>query len=432
MKKAVKIVITLCIIAFVADMTVAGLSYYLTKRIQTLYSQKEDALSLINGEPAKDKGNVWIQQSAKHHDLMLMGSSELSSPVRQNIKFNYPNTTYPHNISTMGHADVQNMLHAIDIGANEESYRKSDVVIVESIQWFFGDDISQDGFMSNFSELQFYEFLKNPHISYKNKDYLCKRFLEMDNRRAVVMTEDNIAKIEDSRLSGIAGKVAKHIHFKIPVSEYDYPQTHILAKMYISHNPMKKCVYMLLQPYYHFRYGLMKIKDQYAAYQYLKAVDGSYNKKIFETDWKSQMATAEIEGKTSCTNNDIYVYDDYYTTYLKDSWETQKDSNSGVSALNSKEWGDFQFLLSVCRELGIKPYIINVSCNGYYYDYTGLDPAMRQKYYARLDKTAAQYGVSAYSDLKNKEYEPYVFVDVMHLGWKGWIYVTKAITEHFK
>ena len=30
-----------------------------------------------------------------------------------------------------------------------------------------------------------------------------------------------------------------------------------------------------------------------------------------------------------------------------------------------------------------------------------------------------------------KEYEPYFYYDVMHLGWKGWLYVDEQLTRHY-
>ncbi|MFR1380367.1 MAG: D-alanyl-lipoteichoic acid biosynthesis protein DltD [Clostridium neonatale] len=38
--------------------------------------------------------------------------------------------------------------------------------------------------------------------------------------------------------------------------------------------------------------------------------------------------------------------------------------------LNSREFEDFEFLLSVCKDLNIKPYIILMNVNGWYYDGT--------------------------------------------------------------
>ncbi|CFO35382.1 poly D-alanine transfer protein [Staphylococcus aureus] len=32
--------------------------------------------------------------------------------------------------------------------------------------------------------------------------------------------------------------------------------------------------------------------------------------------------------------------------------------------------------------------------------------------------------------MSDKDYEPYVVSDAVHIGWKGWVYITKNIDEH--
>lgn len=175
----------------------------------------------------------------------------------------------------------------------------------------------------------------------------------------------------------------------------------------------------------------MSLKDKYETYNQLKTYN-TVEKEMFITDWEQQLVKAQNDGEDACTNNSIYVYDSYYTTYLEESWDAKKDASVGTTAMVSKEWDDYKFLLRVCNDLGLKPYIINVSCNGYYYDHIGVDATMRKAYYEKASEVAQKHAVPIYNGLVDKEYEPYVYADVMHLGWKGWIYVTQAITEHFR
>ena len=438
MKSIVKTILKCCIASFVAVGILGVYSKYLDLEIEKLYTEKEDVLSLCNGVTVKDKGNAWIKESAMHGNLILMGSSELSSPVAQNIKNNFPNDDFAGNISVLGHAYVQNGLHAMSLGANYKNIRSNDIVIIESIQWFFGDDISAEGFMSNFSELQFYEFLHNDRISYENRKYLCQRFLELEDMRTTFMTKDDILQNGDNNKTNpqehtdILAHMLDTGWIRVVKQDFDYPQTHILATLYSGDSMADKILYQVMRPYFLARYELMKMKDKYETYNYLKGISSDYEKAVFATDWDEQLEEAENEGKSACTNNDIYVYDEYYTTYLADGWTTKKGTLANTSALVSREWDDYKFLLSVCNDLGLHPYIVNVSTNGYYYDYVGVDAEMRQQYYTQIESMAEDYGIDSYDELKNKEYEPYVFADVMHLGWKGWIYVTQAITEYFE
>ncbi len=98
--------------------------------------------------------------------------------------------------------------------------------------------------------------------------------------------------------------------------------------------------------------------------------------------------------------------------------------------MTSREWDDYEFFLKLCRELGLKPYVVLESTNGRYYDYAGIEKQKRDELYDRQEKMAEEYGIDALN-LKDYEYEPYFYCDVMHLGWKGWPYVTQQIVEHF-
>lgn len=429
MKKIWKGLLKSCFIVVFTVLVLISYSKYLDIEISKLYAEKSDGLSLINGIAEKDKGNAWIRESGENGDLFVLGSSELASPVQQNIKNNFPNEDYAHNISAIGHSDVQNSLHAMDIGANYENMKENDIVIIESIQWFFGDEIGADGFMSNFSELQFYEFLHNDKISESNKAYLCNRFLELESKRVI---EAKASHPQDHNLLGrLWYKALESGMTRLVVANYDYPQTHMLAKLYISDNLWDKVVYQIMRPYYYVKYEIMKLKDKRDVYNYLKAMDTVEQKTVFSTNWTAQLQQAETDGEQACTNNDIYVYDDYYIQYLSQEWENLENSIKDIKTLESKEWEDFRFLLSVCNDLELHPYIVNVSANGYYYDHVGVNNESRQEYYSKLEEVADEYGIETYNDLKNMEYVPYTFADVMHLGWKGWIYVTEAITEHF-
>lgn len=371
-------------------------STYLDNQISALYAKKTGSVALQNGAPEKDKGNICIKESADRGELFLVGSSELASPVPQNPKTYFPNNYYNKGISCIGHAHTQNLLDAINFGANTASFRGSDVAVVESIQWFIGDDVDSTGFMANFSELQFYQFLQNPNISKKNKDYLCDRFLEIE---------------------------------AASVDKPDYPQTHVLAGLFRSKSAAGKVGYYALEPYYYFRGKYLELKDRYDTVAYLKTL-ADKKAQPRTIDWDKEYSTAETEGKAACTNNSFVVNDEYYSTYLAPRIYTLKDSLSAMELMTSKEWEDYEFMLSVCNELKLKPYIVIMSVNGKYYDYCGMTKDKRDAYYSRSEKMAGEHGITTL-DLKGKEYEPYFYTDVMHLGWKGWLYVEQNIIKNF-
>ncbi|MFR9087269.1 MAG: D-alanyl-lipoteichoic acid biosynthesis protein DltD [Oscillospiraceae bacterium] len=94
---------------------------------------------LQTGRNKRIKGQCFFAETFRNDTGMLvMGSSELGSPVPENPKNLLPNQYYTKNVSYTGHAYVQNALQAMLLGANSDTVDGSDVVIVESIQWFMG------------------------------------------------------------------------------------------------------------------------------------------------------------------------------------------------------------------------------------------------------------------------------------------------------
>ena len=59
-----------------------------------------------------------------------------------------------------------------------------------------------------------------------------------------------------------------------------------------------------------------------------------------------------------------------------------KDEN----LIESKEIDDYKFLLSVCKDLNIKPYIILLPVNGWYYDFVELPKDKRDECYEQGKK----------------------------------------------
>lgn len=369
-------------------------SNYLDKKINMLYEEKSEIVDHSAGLPIKDKGNFSYYKTNPKNYLYLMGSSELTSEVPQNPGGYFPNNFYNKQVSLVGHAAVQNLLHAVNLGANSDVFVQNDLAIVESFQWFAGEDLDSSGFMANFSELQFYQFLKNDKISEKNKQYLCERFIEIENGNIV------------------------------------YKDTHRLARLYTSDNFFLKVGYYCMKPYYELRNQYLIFKDKYATYEYLKTIKQDNNGNVKIINWDEEYALAEEQGSAEITNNDFYISDDYYNTYLKDTIKEQKNSASGNVYNQSKEWEDFQFVLDVCTELDMNPYIISMSSNGRYYDYVGLQKEKRDEVYDRIEQISAENKFSALN-LKDKEYEPYFYCDSMHLGWKGWLYCDEKIINHF-
>ena len=186
-----------------------------------------------------------------------------------------------------------------------------------------------------------------------------------------------------------------------------------------------------LGPYYAMSRGLYRVKDMAASAKLLKTLpDEERSPQMGGIDWKKEEASAIQTAKEMSTNNDFGMLDGYYTTYIGNRLERQRDRDRELDYSVSKEYDDLRLLLAVCKEKGIEPLFIHVPLHGQWSDYTGFDPDRREEYYQNVRQIAGEYGIQIL-DLTGQEYEPYFMCDVMHLGWKGWLAVDKALIDYY-
>ncbi len=392
LKKVIKLISLILIPTTIVCLVMSEYSNYLDYQIDNLYNP---SLGRTYGVDEMNKGIKLLEHNANKDDLIILGSSELDSWVPQNPKNMFPNSELNCNIDLVGRAVVQNLANSIKIGAFQESFSGKKVVLVISLQWFLGDDIDLRGFKAHFSEIQFYKFMNNNKISPESKIYVCDRII-------------NLLKND---------------------SEFERP--YLYAKLYKDNSVLSKTMSVCFKPYYLIREKFLDLKDKHQAYKAVKKFKNDPPRDTIKINWEEEEIKAEKMGKEYCTNNNFYVQDEYYDEYLKDRIDESKNSyDKDLDLCASKEFDDYRLMLETFKQTGVSPYIVFMSTNGWYYDYVGLSQDKRLLFYDKLGSMAKEYGFS-YLDLRDKEYEPYFYKDVMHLGWKGWLYVNKQITEHY-
>lgn len=95
----------------------------------------------------------------------------------------------------------------------------------------------------------------------------------------------------------------------------------------------------------------------------------------------------------------------------------------------SVECKDLSLLMEVCKQKNIKPYFILMPVNGWFYDFMGLPKEKRIDFYDKIESNIKDNGFEALN-MKELEYKPYYLTDIMHLGWKGWLYVDEKISRY--
>lgn len=373
---------------------------YLDSKLSRLNTIYNSTIGRTYGISARDKGITLLEHASNEDDLMIFGSSELDSDVPQNPKNMFPNTKLSSNVDLIGSAYVQDSLNAIKVASLSGSLKNKKIVVIVSMQWFMqwlpflNNEIDVNGYNANFSELQFYRMMENENLSSDIKKYICKRTFELSKEEASL------------------------------------ERSNIFAHLYSNDNFLSNSVLTLLKPYYSMRQKFLSIKDKQHSLETIKKYQNAPLQEIKEINWTEEDIKAQKMGKAACTNNSFYINDKYYTANISPYLDLLKNSNRNTDLLNSKELKDYEIFLKTCKELNIQPYIIFMPTNGFYYDYTGLTAEKRHTYYDCLERMAGGYGFG-YLDMRDKEYEPYFLKDIMHLGWRGWLYVDKKITEYY-
>lgn len=399
MKKILKIVSLILVPMIIVMIVLASYDKYLDFALQNESFKYED-VSDMYALDEKDKGFEIMNRCTKEDDLFIIGSSEISVQIPQNPKSMFPNTQLNGKVNFLGKGYTQSLIDATRIAALEDLLKNKKLVIIVSLQWFIqpmlflGNEIDVHGYASNFSELQFYRMLKNEHLSPNIKKYISKR------------------------------------SFEICKDQSELALSNLFSFTYGNEDVMSSLFLRIISPFYSLRSKFLKIKDKHKGLKIMRNLSAQPERKIRDINWEEEEVNAQKMGESEC-HNEFYIKDEYYDSYIKERLDSLKNSFAqDLDLLKSKEFGDYKVLLETCKELGIKPYIVFTSTNGFYYDYAGLSREKRVNFYDKLEKICDDYGFS-YLDLRDKEYEPYFYIDIMHLGWGGWLYVNKKITEHF-
>ena len=386
----------LAISGFLTLLGTAAYSSYLDQQIARMPFNK-NAVQKYENE-VRDKGQALFEQELGRKDIMILGSSELEIQVPEHPNYMFPNAQAPWQVCPGGRAYAQSLHQAIHLGSfPKEKLKDAKIVLITSLQWFSSPEIIGAGQLARFSELQYYKTLNNQNLDLGTRRYLA-------HRMAQFMVGNEL-----------------------------FSRALFYSRLFISDQWQDKLTLWLLKPYYAGMIKYLEIKDKYQYLALLKhtplpeKLDPVPPKQI---NFAAAYAKAEQEGKLSCTNNKFYVEDAYFDRWLKPNLDWVKGKSADTELLHSKEWEDLEVLMKVCRDNGIKLYVVFMSTNGYYYDYTGITKKARSDFYKQQAALMKKYGVP-YLNLEDKEYVPYFYYDVMHLGWKGWLYFDEQLTKHF-
>lgn len=374
-------------------MTCVGIKLYLKQNI----SENRNGLIYYGPDNRNFCKTAMEEVLTKSGDVIpVFGSSELwvsdDNAYPQSL---FQNGSSDFNMVLIGRGYMQSLHHTMNIGAMANIIPNKKVVLILSPQWFAPSQLTSDAYVSRFSERMYVEFLKNPDISHHLKSSVTERLKTL---LAADPTQlKRVEKYED---------------------------------IYVTHRP-NILKYLEMSVYDAF----MDIKQMYSLNQDINSQNFEKNSttsvKIENIRFDELMEKAVEAGKRESTNNEFYIYDEYYNTYVRDWQDAKKDSEINSSYLESPEYDDFRLFLDICKETEIEPLIVNIPVNGRWYDWIGFPKEEREAYYQKIRSICEDYQVQI-ADFSDKEYEEYFLKDIMHLGWKGWVYLDEAVYQFYK
>lgn len=352
----------------------------------------------------KITGRYLVEQSAAREDtLLIFGSSELRTTEISTHPANFfAGKRAGFQVDLIGRGSCQSLIHALQIAASGDALRGKKVVLITSPQSYVPEGIAPDLFAANFSPQQYLELVADGTLSEGTKAALSRRVAEL---------------LEEYKA--------------LPDAAPTDPAIAALAEHTAAPTLWSGVATGVLSPYYAASRWLLDKKDKVTARSILEqGEDYPAPGELPAIDWEAEEQAAVAQGREMSSNNEYWMLNGYYTTYIGSRLERQKDRDKSLSYARSKEYGDLELLFTVCREKGVEPLFVHVPLHGPWSDYTGFDPSRREEYYRNVREIADRHGVRTL-DLTGQEYEEYFMCDTMHLGWKGWLAVDKALIDYY-
>ena len=348
---------------------------------------------------------TWLVSQAmeQENSILVVGSSELKTTDI---------LTHPANffagsdlqVDLVGRGSCQSLIHALLLGGQGEALRGKQIVLITAPQSYVPEGIASDLFMANYSQQQLLHILLDETIPDDIKTYLSTRVQDLFDRYEA----DTGTRPQD----GTAGD--------------------LLSAAWAQGRPA-----VLETPYAAAAKWLLDTKDLadaracIAEIQPLEPLEGAPEPPAgsLDFDYDAWEEAAMVQAAEMVTNNDFTMQDSYYATYIGAKLDQQAGQDAALSYAQSPEYDDLRCLLDLCRLRDAEVLFVHVPMHGTWYDYTGFSAEERAVYYENVRQIVSEYDNVELLDLTGEEYEPYFLCDTMHLGWKGWLAVDRAIVD---
>ncbi len=337
---------------------------------------------------AGDQSEIDLFASIKNaNQLTIFGSSELS--LTPYASYHFLPDSMGLAVMGFGHAYHQNLSILMELLAAKEYLKGADICIVLSPGWFTTNGTNVEAFIEFARPNLLNKLLFDSTISENYKKHV-GRFIHNHYTKinGVTSTMDGLRNLYlDQTKNVIDGSRLK------------------LMQALIGKRPLINTIYSVTTK-----------KDSLSTNW-----DGSFeiSKKRLQSEFVSAI-----------TNNDIYVYDEYFSKYVvKQDGTFQKRPVVKIELEGSEEYTDFLLVLEFLHENNVNASFIIQPFNPYFYTGT-------EEYQEVIDQIESDIQNLGFPYLNmyvaNKEdYVPGTLKDVMHLGDFGWMTINEFLISTY-
>jgi len=375
----------------------------------SLYARQVEQKNVNVLAPARPKQAVFgsaLQEAAfRQPDLLLIyGSSEVYMEEDEDSASqffrSYPTDFTVFEVATAG---VTSLELAENLAALGPEIKGKKIVISFTPDMFTRDQVRATAYAGDFSRLHAYELVFSPYLSYALKQHLAQRMLDYP---------DTLAK--DSLLEFAMKQLARQSRLSI-------------------------FMYYLSLPAGQLQTQVIRLQDHWAVLNWIHSHPTALlpaERRPKAIDWKAEMERAQkLQVELTSSNGygiDETLWKTKYQASLARKVVPHSLNNYFVHEVaNSKEWEDFDILLSVLKETGAQPLILSRPLNGTIWNAMGVSESARQFFYDSLQKAVQPYGFPLV-DFSDQDTNRFFSIDLSsHTSRLGWVYIDQALDNFY-
>jgi poly-D-alanine transfer protein DltD len=351
---------------------------------------------LIEGSQELSKGRIanlaggnqaevnFMTSIANTDQLTIFGSSEFSSSPYCSYNFLPDSLGIP--AMGIGHAYHQSFSILCELLASDEYVDSSRIVVVLSPGWFMTEGTNTAAFI---------EFVRPNLLS-----------RIVDSEKVDQVYKEHVGEYITEHYDGIDGL---SYAMKELVSVYD------LSKESLFQRAQSKCLSSLVYNY----------TKNIVQYDFTLDVN---NYSRLPVNFQEVQGRLKEVFKLKVSNNNIWVYDEYYSRYLVNKDGDEKVGEiTGVRVPAGSELDDFRLLVKYLKQKHTKCSFIIQPLNPYYYPGLNKMTELIDTLEGTLDRNNIPY-LNMFVSAK-KDYTPGTLNDVMHLGDYGWMEINHFLND---